>query len=714
MSIRTTSEQGTSTNLQVTGMDCADCAATIGRNVGMVEGVMSADVSFASSRMVVVHDESLPISEIIATVERTGYGATVAVDGPVAEKEPEGFWIRDRRAVETSVSGLATAAGLVAMALGVEVAAQGLFGVAIVIGGYRFARRGAYSLVHSRVLDINVLMSIAVIGAIVIGQWEEAAVVAFLFALGNFLESLTIDRARSAITTLMKLAPAEARVIRGDQRVSLPTREVNVGDVIVVSEGERIPLDGQVIAGGSSVNQAPITGESMPVDKSIGDEVFAGSVNGEGYLEVMVSRPYQENTINRIIKLVEEAQAKKAPVERFVDSFARRYTPTVVAIAGLIMLVPWLGFGQTFESGFYRALVLLVIACPCALVISTPVATVAGIARAARAGLLIKGGAYLEAAGSIRALAFDKTGTLTHGRPEVVDIVPADGNTADDVIRIAAAIESRSSHPFALAILRYQRHSGQLVTPASDFVSLTGRGARARVEGQVGYIGSHRLFDDLRIDYNELTEAMIPHESAGRTTLLVAKDSRCVGLIAVEDTIRPEARDAVDALHRAGIRPVIVLSGDRERTARFVADYVGADEVRAGLLPGQKADAITELTARYGPVAMVGDGVNDGPALATASVGIAMGVVGSDVALETADIALMSDNLNKIPTAIRLSSATLATIRQNVSISLATKVLFVALGALGLVGLWVAVFADMGISLLVTANAMRLLKLRDS
>ena len=464
MSIRTTSEQGTSTNLQVTGMDCADCAATIGRNVGMVEGVMSADVSFASSRMVVVHDESLPISEIIATVERTGYGATVAVDGPVAEKEPGGFWIRDRRAVETAAAGLATAAGFVAIALDVEVAAQGLFGAAIVIGGYRFARRGAYSLVHSRVLDINVLMSIAVIGAIVIGQWEEAAVVAFLFALGNFLESLTIDRARSAITTLMKLAPAEARVIRGDQRVSLPTREVNVGDVIVVLEGERIPLDGQVIAGGSSVNQAPITGESMPVDKNIGDEVFAGSVNGEGYLEVMVSRPYQENTINRIIKLVEEAQAKKAPIERFVDSFARRYTPTVVAIAGLIVLVPWLGFGQTFESGFYRALVLLVIACPCALVISTPVATVAGIARAARAGLLIKGGAYLEAAGSIRALAFDKTGTLTHGRPEVVDIVPADGNTADEVMRIAAAIESRSSHPFALAILRYQRHSGQLVT----------------------------------------------------------------------------------------------------------------------------------------------------------------------------------------------------------------------------------------------------------
>ena len=713
MAIGTSTDPGVSTKLQVTGMDCADCAATIGRNVGKLEGVISAEVSFGASRMVVVHDECLPISQIIATVERTGYGATIAFDGRVADMTSEGAWIGDRRVVETSASGLATAAGFVAIALDVGIVAQGLFGIAILIGGYRFARRGAFSLVYSRTLDINVLMSIAVIGAIILGQWEEAAVVAFLFSLGNLLESFTVDRARSAINTLMKLAPAEARVRRGDQRISLPTHEVKVGDVIVVSAGERIPLDGQVIAGGSSVNQAPITGESMPIDKSIGDEVFAGSVNGEGYLEVRVSRPYQENTINRIVRLVEEAQAKKAPIERLVDSFARRYTPAVMAIAALVMLVPWLGFGQTFESGFYRALVLLVIACPCALVISTPVATVAGIARAARAGLLIKGGAYLEAAGSIRAVAFDKTGTLTHGRPAVVNIVPVGGGIGDELIRIAAAIESQSTHPFALAIQRHQRHTGQSLAPASDFASLTGRGARARVDGRLCHIGSRRLFDELRIDYNELTEAMILQESAGRTTLLVAADSRCLGLVVVEDTIRPEARDAVEALHRAGIRPVVVLSGDHERTARVVADRVGADEVRAGLLPDQKSSAIVGLEAKYGRVAMIGDGVNDAPALATASVGVAMGVVGSDVALETADIALMSDDLSKVPAVIRFSGATVETIRQNVAISLATKVIFVALGALGFVGLWIAVFADMGISLLVTGNAMRLLRSRD-
>lgn len=713
MTIGTSTFTGVNTKLHVTGMDCTDCAASIGRNVGNLEGVLSAEVSFGTSRMVVVHDESLPISEIIAAVERTGYGATVAVDARAAEPKSERVWIPERRVVETSAAGLAVAAGFAAIALHAEVVAQGLFGIAILVGGYRFARRGVYSLVRSRALDMNVLMSLAVVGAVLLGEWEEAAVVAFLFALGNLLESLTIDRARGAISALIQLAPAEARVRRGDQRVSLPSSEVRVGDLVAVAAGERIPLDGRVVAGGSSVNQAPITGESMPVEKSIGDEVFAGSISGEGYLEVRVTRPYQENTINRIVRLVEEAQSRKAPIERVVDSFARRYTPAVVGIAVLVMLVTWLGFGQPFESGFYRALVLLVIACPCALVISTPVATVAGIARAARAGLLIKGGAFLEAASSIKAVAFDKTGTLTHGRPEVVDVVPVDGVTADKVVRTAAAIESQSTHPFAVAIQRYQRHTGRSVAPASEFAPLTGRGARARVDGRVGYIGSGRLFDELQIAYDELTETMISHQSAGRSTLLVAEETRCIGLIAVEDTVRPEASETVKALHSAGISPVVILSGDHERTARAVAEQVGADEVRAGLLPERKSDAVTELTAKYGPVAMIGDGVNDAPALATASVGVAMGVVGSDVALETADIALMSDDLSKVPAVIKFSGAAVTTIRQNIAISLAAKLIFVALGGLGLVGLWVAVFADMGISLLVTGNAMRLLRSRD-
>ena len=713
MTIGTSTAPAVNTKFHVTGMDCSVCAESIGRNVGKVEGVISAEVSFATSRMVVAHEETLPVSKIIATVERTGYGATVAFNGQSSDTRAKGAWIPESRVVETSASGIATAAGFVAIAINAHALAQGLFGIAIVIGGYRFARNGAYSLVRSRVLDINVLMSLAVIGAILLGHWEEAAVVAFLFSLGNLLEALTLDRARGAINDLIKLTPAEARVRRGGQRVSLPSSEVKVDDVIVLAAGERIPLDGRVVAGGSSVNQAPITGESMPVDKHTGDEVFAGSINGEGYLEVRVTRPYQENTINRIVRLVEEAQSKKAPIERVVDRFARRYTPAVVAIAILMMLVPWLGFGQTFESGFYRALVLLVIACPCALVISTPVATVAGIARAARAGLLIKGGAYLEAAGAIKAIAFDKTGTLTHGRPAVVDVVPVDGGSVDEVIGIAAAIESQSTHPFAVAIQRHHRHTGEPVAPASDFASLTGRGARAWIDGRLCYIGSSRLFDEVGVDYNDLTEVMPRHEAAGRTTLLVAADGQCLGLVVVEDTIRPEARGAVEALHRAGVRPVVVLSGDRERTARVVADRVGADEARAGLLPEQKSGAIAGLIAQHGPVAMIGDGVNDAPALASASVGVAMGVVGSDVALETADIALMSDDLSKVPAVIKFSGAAVTTIRQNIAISLAAKLIFVALGGLGLVGLWVAVFADMGISLMVTGNAMRLLRSRD-
>ncbi len=698
------------TVLEITGMDCADCAATIGRNVGAMPGVKSAEVSFAAGRMVVSHDDAVTVPEIISTVEESGYGAVVAGKRLSAEEARQRFWLRNRRAIASAAACLLTLAGLITMLAGLSGIPQILFALALISAGYHVARSGVFALLRSGAFDMNVLMSTAAIGAVAIGQWGEAAVAMTLFALGNTLESYTMDRARNAVRALMTLAPAEARVRRGDQRVTLPADAIQVGDIVVVSPGERMPVDGRVIAGSSMVNQAPITGESSPVAKSAGDEVFAGTLNSDGYLEVRVSKPYQENTINRIVHLIEEAQSKKAPTERFVDGFARRYTPAVLVIAGLIALAPWLVFSQPFEPWFYRALVMLVIACPCALVISTPVSIVAGIARSARDGVLIKGGAYLEAAGAVKAVAFDKTGTLTYGRPEVVEVVAADGASAEEVMRVAGAIEGQSGHPLALAIQRYQRHAGKAIEAADDFASLTGRGARAIIDGQVCHIGSARLLAELGIGTSELTDQLARHESAGRSMLLVAVDSRCIGLVAVQDQIRPEARSTIETLHRAGIRPVVMLTGDNERVAQAIAEQVGVDEVRAGLLPEHKVAAINELTARYGPVAMVGDGVNDGPALAAATVGIAMGVAGSDVALETADIALMADELEKVPEVIALSQATLRTIRQNIAISLATKGLFLVLGALGIAGLWVAVLADMGTSLLVTANGMRLLR----
>ncbi len=581
---------------------------------------------------------------------------------------------------------------------------------------------------------------------------EEGALVVFLFSLGETLEGYTMERARRGIRSLMELAPAEATVLRPctdceehlgrslpdgtayeggpcpwcdphEERVDVS--QVAVGDTVLVRPGERIPVDGVVLRGSSSVDQAPVTGESVPVEKGPGDELFAGTVNGEGALEVEVTRLAADSTISRIIHMVEEAQARKAPSQRWVDRFARYYTPAVVGLAILIAAVPPLLFGQPFlepptggHGWLYRALALLIIACPCALVISTPVSIVSGISNAARHGVLVKGGAYLEAAGSLRVIALDKTGTLTRGKPAVTDVIPAGDRSTEEVLTLAAGVESRSEHHLAQAIVAAARQRGIHFASAQDFQALTGRGASGLVDGVRVYIGNLTLFADEGVRIPAEIEARIERlEEEGKTTMALATATdghwEFWGIIGVADTVRPDAREAIAALKRLSIRRTVMLTGDNERTARAVAAQAGVDEVRANLLPEEKVAAVEGLLAEYGEVAMVGDGVNDAPALARATVGIAMGGAGTDQALETADIVLMADDLSKLPFAIRLSRRTLGVIRQNIGFSLLVKAVFMALAIPGMATLWMAVFADMGASLIVILNGMRLLRVRE-
>ncbi len=705
----------------VSGMDCADCARTIEKNVAAIPGVASARVNFAAARLTVQHAPTITADEIIRVVEASGYGATtVHARATVPERS---FWVRNRRALLTAASGIALLIGFVFGWLGAPVlASRVLFAAAMLLGGYHVARSGLYGLVKSRTLDMNVLMTLAAVGAAAIGEWSEGATVVFLFALGNTLEGYTMDRARGAIRALMALAPNEARVRRDGTVRTVPVEDVKVGEVVLVRPGERVPVDGRVVLGSSGVNQAAITGESLPVEKSVGDEVFAGSYVERGYLEVEATRPFAENTISRIIHLVEEAQSQRVSTQRFIDRFSRFYTPVVIAGAVAFATIPWLVLGWPFEPWFYRALVLLVIACPCALVISTPVSIVSAIARAAGMGILIKGGAHLEELGRLRVIAFDKTGTLTMGRPEVTDVVPLNHLSAAEVVHLAAAIESRSEHPLAAAILRRSHHDARSSEHAdalahahevADFEAVTGKGVRARVDGSVYYVGSPRIFQDLGQSLSAVEDRIQALRQDGKTVLVVGTDTTLVGLVAVADRLRAGAAAAVADLRRVGIDRIVMLTGDHEVTARAIAQAVGVDEHRAGLLPGDKVAIIRDLQARYGKVAMVGDGVNDAPALAAANVGIAMGVAGTDVALETADVALMADDLGKVAATIDLSRRALGTIHQNVAFSLLIKAAFLVLTVPGLVTLWLAILSDTGASLLVTLYGMRLLRFRN-
>ncbi|MBL9154764.1 MAG: cadmium-translocating P-type ATPase [Verrucomicrobiae bacterium] len=565
-------------------------------------------------------------------------------------------------------------------------------------------------------LDINVLMTVAVIGAWIIGEYAEAASVVFLFALSELLESWAAGRARRAVDALLKLSPPTALVRLSDgSEKETPVEEVEVGTEILIKSGSRIPLDGEVITGSSSVNQAPITGESLPVEKQAGDSVFAGTVNGEGSLVVRVSKPAASSTLARIIQLVGEAEENKPPTQRFVDRFAAIYTPAVFVLAILVALVPPLMFGQPWLFWIYRSLVLLVIACPCALVIATPVSIVSGLTALARRGVLVKGGVHLEAVGKLRALAVDKTGTITQGTPKVVGIISQSALSEDEILARAAAINSHSEHPIAIAITEAARAKGLVIPSIENYVSITGRGATATIEGHPHFIGNHKLTHETGLCGPGIEGILSSIEEKGQSLAVIGHaphdgcDGEILGIIAIADTLRPEVVEALREIHAAGIEEVIMLSGDNQRTASTIAKQAGIDEALGDLLPEQKVDHVRRLVEKYRHVGMIGDGVNDAPALAIATVGFAMGAIGSDTAIETADIALMKDDLRKVAETVRIGRRTVRIIQFNVAFALSIKALFLILAFLDMAGLWLAILADTGATLLVILNSLRLL-----
>jgi len=696
---------------QLDGLDCADCAVRLETSIAGVPGVTSAQVNFAAARLAVLGNGEPGLMETLR--RRAGeHGVTLLQEG-APEVSGRAWWVflrKHRREALTALSGLCITLGFGFSLMGLPTAlSQGLYTLSILLGGFYVIRSGLASLLLARSADMNLLMTVASVGAMAIGEWEEGAIAMFLFSLGNALEARSVDRARGAIRSLMTLSPQETTRLAGEKEERIPISKLEAGDLIRVRPGERIPTDGVVVDGASAVDQALITGESIPVDKVGGDEVFAGTLNGTNGLVIRATRGPRDNTLARIIRMVEEAQAQKAPSQRLVDTFARYYTPAMILAAALTIAVPTL-LGGDLNTWFYRGLVILVIGCPCALVLSTPVSIVSAIAAAARRGVLIKGGVYLEEAAGLRAMALDKTGTLTVGRPVVTDVIALNGHSRREVLATAAAIEGTSEHPIARAILEAARAEGVSYRVGEEFQTVTGLGARARVDGSIAYAGSHKLFETFGNHSSEVCDRVEMLEAEGNTVVMVGNEGKILGMLAVADRIRPEAAAAVGDLKTAGVRHTVMLTGDNRPVARAIGRAAGVDDVQAEVLPRDKASAVREILSGYGKVGMVGDGVNDAPALAAATVGIAMGAAGTDVAFETADVVLMSEDLRMVAWFIRLSRRTLEVIRQNVAFSLVVKGLFFLLALAGLSTLWMAIFADMGTSLIVIFNSLRLLR----
>ena len=621
-----------------------------------------------------------------------------------------GWFAEHRELILSGCAGLLLLAGWLA---GRADAPRGL-SLGLLLGAYAaggfYTLREAVESLRKRQFDIDTLMLVAAAGAAALGAWEEGALLLFLFSLGHALEHLAMDRARKAIEALAELAPKTAMVQRKGMEMEVRVEELLRGDRVIVKPGQRIPADGQVESGTSAVDQAPVTGESMPVDKQPGDKVFAGTVNGEGVLVIEVTKLAQESTLARMVTMVAEAQTQKSPTQRFTDRFERIFVPVVLVGAVLLIVLPPL-FGFPFAESFYRAMAVLVAASPCALAIATPSAVLSGIARAARGGVLIKGGVHLENLGVLTAIAFDKTGTLTVGKPKVTDVVVITGDEAR-LLTIAAAVESRSAHPLAQAVATAAKEHGLSWREADDVEAVTGKGVRADFEGQKVAIGNARLFDGGSIP-EELQQHVLRLQAEGKTIMLVQVDGQFLGVVALADTPRDGVREVMERLGQLGIQKTIMLTGDNEGVGRAIANSVGLNEVKAGLLPEDKVKAMEELEARYGQVAMVGDGVNDAPAMARATVGIAMGGASTDVALETADVALMADDLSRLPFAVALSRASRRIIRQNVWVSLGVVALLIPATLFGWAGIGLAVLVHEGSTLVVVINALRLLAYKD-
>lgn len=701
---------------RVQGMDCAEEVGLLKRELVPLVGEDSLGFDLLNRKLSVdASDSTTTPSDIEAAIKRSGLTAVLWQDTPTAISQS--FWSQHQRTILTATSGFFALPGYVveftatapvsAMWLTV---AKAFYAISILAGCGMVFPKAWRSLVLLRP-DMNLLMTVAVSGAMLIGEWSEGATVAFLFSLSLLLESWSVGRARNAISKLMDLSPPMANLkLAGGEIQTVPPAEVTVGSIVVIRPGDKLPLDGNVIAGSSSVNQASITGESVPVEKKVGDVVFAGTINGDGLLEVETTKIASDTMLAQIIRTVGDAQSKRAPSEMWVEKFAAIYTPAVMIAAILVFIVPPLLLGGAWSDWIYRALVLLVIACPCALVISTPVSIVAALAAAARHGVLIKGGLFVEIPSKLRAIALDKTGTITMGKPSVVQLVPMNGHDEEELLLRAGALEQSSTHPLALAIVAEVNSRGYKLPVAEQFEIIQGKGAKGTIDGKMYWLGSHRYLEERGQETPDVHEQLEALQAAGRSIVVVGNDAHVCGFIALGDAIRPESADTIAELHRLGVEKVVMLTGDNAGTASLVSKAVGIDEVQAELLPEDKVNAVANLVERYDQVAMIGDGVNDAPALARATIGIAMGAVGSDAAIETADIALMADELAKVPWLINHSRRAMAIIKQNIIFSLALKALFLVLTFAGVSSLWGAIAADTGASLLVVANGLRLLK----
>lgn len=701
-------EQETKT-YRVQGFTCTNCANIFENNVKQLPGVEDAKVNFGASKVYVQGNTT------IEELEKAGAFENLKIRDEKEQKvEREPFW-KQKANIKVYISALLL---VISWFLGEQYGEEHIlptigFASSILIGGYSLFIKGLKNLSRLK-FDMNTLMTIAILGAAVIGEWGEGAMVVILFAISEALERYSMDKARQSIESLMDIAPKEALIRRGTEEMMVHVEDIQVGDIMIVKPGQKLAMDGTVIKGTSTLNQAAITGESVPVIKIIDDEVFAGTLNEEGLLEVKVTKRVEDTTLSKIIHLVEEAQAERAPSQAFVDKFAKYYTPAIVILAALIAILPPL-FGGDWSEWIYQGLAILVVGCPCALVVSTPVAVVTAIGNAAKNGVLIKGGVHLEETGHLKAIAFDKTGTLTKGIPAVTDIVTYGGNE-QELLTITAAIENGSQHPLASAIMRKAEENGLNFKGiiVEEFQSITGKGIKAKVNNEMYYVGSPKLFEETLRNGIEtsILESITRMQTQGKTVMVLGTEKEILSLIAVADEMRESSKEVISQLNHMGIETVM-LTGDNQRTAAAIGTQVGVSDIKADLLPEDKLNFIKKLRGKHQSVAMVGDGVNDAPALAASSVGVAMGGAGTDTALETADIALMSDDLSKLPYTIKLSRKALIIIKQNITFSLAIKLVALLLVVPGWLTLWIAIFADMGATLLVTLNSLRLLKVKE-
>ena len=697
-------------NYRLTGLTCTNCAAKFEKNVQALEGVRDAKVNYGAAKLTVIGQAS------IAELEQAGAFDTIKVR-PEQETDTEArhqktsFWRENRSQLIAAV--LIVLAFVSQLTLGeMRFLTPSLFMAAIIIGGYALFIEGIKDLIK---LDFSMgtLMTIAIIGAALIGDFAEGAIVVILFGISEMLERYAADRARQSISSLVKVAPKVATIRRNGLEQTIAVQDIQINDVMLIKPGQKIAMDGIVIKGNSTVNQAAITGEALPVDKQLSDEVFAGTLNEAGYLEVQVTKGAADTTLAKIIQLVEAAQGERAPTQAFVDKFAKIYTPFIILLATLIVILPPLFFGGDWQRWFYQGLSVLVVGCPCSLVISTPVSIVSAIGNAARHGVLVKGGIYLEEMGKLQAIAFDKTGTLTEGKPTVTDFVVVDDQFNEaDLFQKISALESYAQHPLASAILVASQKRAIETTPITveNFQSLTGRGVQGDISGMTYLIGSPALFaSDSKID---AIKQEFHKES--KTVIYFGTSEQVLAIIALQDAVRPTSHQTIQALQSLGIKETVMLTGDNQASAEQIGREVGVSAVKANLMPADKCQEIQTLQATFGRgrVAMIGDGVNDAPALAMANVGIAMGVAGTDTALETADITLMGDDLAKLPFIVRLSRRTLRTIKQNITFSLALKVIALLLVIPGWLTLWIAILADMGATILVTLNGIRLMRVK--